>query len=337
PDSETRAACTSKSNQTKFLLAQVEPEHRDFNLGTKSTPTEINKAIRSGNSHTSDMQGSFSPDVSVLKQSKLSDTLNPLVVSHASEEEILELAHGIQKDDKCKTNKTQLISPLRNQESTAENDLQLLKDESACDKGGIITSKHADEEVLASPTEFPAVDASPSSSKNPLSRRKDKVNVLCDDGVSENNLKDEDDSHESVESCNSTGKFSAGKIKWSFENPHFGPLQRQDSSFMNWISNMIKGLSKSNLEDTPSLALTTKTHNCNRGSETSAGFQTIFKALYCPNPRVQDDRVFTLDSQLGEGSKELDNSSSPSTGDDNGKCKQIVLYSSPGCSMNMLS
>ncbi|XP_026449822.1 uncharacterized protein LOC113349988 isoform X1 [Papaver somniferum] len=351
PGTDIRGSSTSKSDQTKFYLARVEPADRNLNLGAKSTPTEINKAIRSGDSHASDMQGSFSPDVATLKQSKVSDTQNPLVISHASEEERLELAQGIQKDEKCKTNKIQLISPLQNQESTAENDLQLLKDESACDKGGIIASKHAAEEgkdspcqngiVLASSTEFPAVDVSPSSSKNPLSQRKDKENVLCDDGISENILKDEDDSHESVESCNSTGMFSAGKRKWNFEkqmiveskkvkqthheSPHFGPLQRQDSSFMNWISNMIKGLSKSNSEDTPSLALTMKTHHCNRKSETSAGFQTIFKALYCPSSRVQDDRILTLDSQLGEGSRELDNSSSPSTGEDNGKCKQIIL------------
>ncbi|KAI3984712.1 hypothetical protein MKX01_039329 [Papaver californicum] len=351
PGTDIRGSSTSKSDQTKFYSERVEPEHRNFNLRTKSTPTEINKAIRSGNSHTSDMQGSFSPDVFIEKQFKVSDAQSPLIISHASEEERLELAQSIQKDDKCKTNEIQLISPLQNQESTAENDLQLLKDESACDKGGIIASKHADEEgkdspcqngvVLASSTEFPAVNVSPSSSKNPISWRKDKENVLCDDGINENILKDEDDSHGSVESCNSTGMFSAGKRKWSFEkqmiveskkmkqthheSPHFGPLQRQDSSFMSWISNMIKGLSKSNLEDTPSLALTMKTHNCNRSSETSAGFQTIFKALYCPSSRVQDDRILTLDCRLGEGSKELDNSRSPSTGDDNGNCKQIVL------------
>ncbi|OVA05317.1 zinc finger protein [Macleaya cordata] len=355
PDNERSADSSSiKMDKPKFDLARIEPECRDLKLGTCSDPIEVNKDVCNGNSQTAGKQVALSSEVSTAKQCKLSDAQNPLITSHGSEKE--ELAPGIEKDDKNKKNKMGFNPPLGNQEFTAENDLQLLKGESACAEGGIIASQPADEGkqcsyqngVILPFTEVPAVDASPRSSKVILSRRKDKEKVPFDEELNEKILKDEDDSHESVESCNSTGLFSAGKRKWNFgqqlivdskkmkqkhhESPHFGSLHKQDSSFMNWISNMIKGLSNSGPDDSPSLALTMRTHHGNQSNETNTGFQTIFKALYCPSSRVQEDKILTLDNQPGEGSKELelanivyDNNSSPSTGDENGKCKQIVL------------
>ncbi|KAL5712282.1 hypothetical protein ACHQM5_014471 [Ranunculus cassubicifolius] len=176
------------------------------------------------------------------------------------------------------------------------------------------------------------VEESPNTSRMPLHQRKGKEKVLSNCNANAALLKDDDDdSHESVESCNnSTGLVVARKRPWSFdqslvtdskrmkqvhEGPHCISVQRHGSSFMNWISNMVKGSSKSDLKETTSLDLIMRPSDHELGSDdmlqernrqsinANTGFGTVFKALYHSN--VQDTRVYSIDNQE-QGSKELE-------------------------------
>ncbi|GFY84982.1 zinc knuckle (CCHC-type) family protein [Actinidia rufa] len=231
-------------------------------------------------------------------------------------------------------------------ELSAENELQLL----------IVKDKSA------------ALEAPPNNSKTGLNRRKHKEKAFSDEVVNERTLKDEDDedgSHESVESCNSAGPavlFSTGKKRWGFEQLTVeskrvkkqireGPSTRfirQDSSFVNWISNMVKGLNKTNQDEVPSLALTlsrpdheaesgdqkiiTYSRNNDPGSM-NMGFQTIFQSLYSLNPNEQERKMSIGNSPIRVSKKVvLDNKLSGAYitpmscyGDFDEFCKQTVL------------
>ncbi|KAL3506048.1 hypothetical protein ACH5RR_031430 [Cinchona calisaya] len=156
---------------------------------------------------------------------------------------------------------------------------------------------------------------------------KGKGKALSDGNVSDGFSNDVDDSQESVESCNSAGLLR--KRQWNFEQPLIGVCKRikkqidgcpesasiigQDSSFLNWISNMVNGFSKSDQEEGPSLDLTLahsshehtsiiqETVMCSkhRGSESrNMGFQTIFKSLYCPSTKLLEAGVSRADCPL---------------------------------------
>ncbi|KAL8048088.1 hypothetical protein ABFX02_07G041200 [Erythranthe guttata] len=141
-----------------------------------------------------------------------------------------------------------------------------------------------------------------------LSRENGKENALSDD---------KDDSHVSMESCNSATLFSKGvkkrfleqghqlveskRMKSQIEGNNYGSTSvvKPDSSFMNWISNMVKGLSDSNnRKDSSALALVSRPENDCKSP--NVGFQSVFRSMY------------TSDKKANEGEK--DNS-----------CKQIVL------------
>ncbi|KAL7105399.1 hypothetical protein ACP275_07G042100 [Erythranthe tilingii] len=128
---------------------------------------------------------------------------------------------------------------------------------------------------------------------------------------------DKDDSHVSMESCNSATLFSKGvkkrfleqghqlveskRMKSQIEGINYGSTSvvKPDSSFMNWISNMVKGLSDSNnKKDSSALALVSRPENDCKSP--NVGFQSVFRSMY------------TSDKKAYEGEK--DNS-----------CKQIVL------------
>ncbi|GFZ14208.1 zinc knuckle (CCHC-type) family protein [Actinidia rufa] len=191
--------------------------------------------------------------------------------------------------------------------SSAENELQLL----------IVKGK-------STPPEAP-----PNNSRTGLNRRKRKEKAFSDGNVNERTSKDEDGSHESVESCNSAVPvlFSTGKKRWSFEQLTVeskrmkkqireGPSTcfiRQDSSFVNWISNMVKGLNKTNQDEVPSLALTLshpdhedksadqKIITCRRNNDIGCmnmGFQTIFQSLYSSNPNKQERKMLIGNSPI---------------------------------------
>lgn len=192
-----------------------------------------------------------------------------------------------------------IISPrLERLESTAENEIKTV-------------SLHNE---LTLPFQKPA---SPSSRGIRLDKRKDKVKALSDGDIKGKTVKDEDDSHESVESCSSTMLISKGKKRCSFEqqlvsgskkvkkqiqeNPFSTSFHGKQSSFMNWISNMMKGSSRSrNWEETPpslSVTLHANSSHANENADQklitskrnedyrckSTGFETIFQSLYLPN------------------------------------------------------
>ncbi|KAM7488310.1 hypothetical protein LguiB_025794 [Lonicera macranthoides] len=150
--------------------------------------------------------------------------------------------------------------------------------------------------------------------------------------VNERLSKDDDDSHESIESCSSAALFSKKKQLWSFEpgmivgskkmksqiqdSPPASTFVRHDSSFMNWISNMIRGLPKSNQDEGPgptfALDLGRPSQRldsddkrivaCNKTQDPGSrnrGFQTIFQSIYCPNTKVQETRELSQDYPSG--------------------------------------
>lgn len=236
---------------------------------------------------------------------------------------------------------------LEKMESTAENDIQYLKTEYTCGAATKILpselapqvedNSHQDEEKFPR-NKASLVKHSPTSSKVQLSLRKGKEKALSRGDLNGRMSKDDDDSHESVESCNSARFFSTGNKRWSLEEDLLvnkrlkkqieganvsTSIVRQDSSFMNWISNMMKGFSKSIQDEAPTLALSVpQPYNrlenpdknlvtCNENPEPGLknnGFQSIFQSLYFPKAKQegQDTRLSKANHQVGEGSKELE-------------------------------
>ncbi|CAL1396473.1 unnamed protein product [Linum trigynum] len=194
-----------------------------------------------------------------------------------------------------------------------------------------------DDEDESSPREVKqAVKQSPTNSRNKSYRRKGKAKALSDGDVSGKQLDDGSESDESIESCTSARHFSKGKRRANFDLPLMlgskrgkrpvqdtagssSSLLRQDSSFMNWISNMVNnGFLKTTQqgETAPSLTLTVGNSDnigngnsggpnllqCNNRSRDSssrdAGFQSIFQSLYCPKHKAQDNVSVDLDHQV---------------------------------------
>ncbi|KAH0993901.1 hypothetical protein GBA52_005384 [Prunus armeniaca] len=186
------------------------------------------------------------------------------------------------------------------------------------------------------------VKETPTNSKIQKYRRKGKEKALSDGDLNGRMSEDEDDSHESVESCNSAALFSLGKKRWNFEDefivgskrfrkqiqetPTCISYIRQDSSFMNWMSSMVKGFSKSMQDEAPSLALTLahpdhghahsdkKLITCNKNQNAglkNIGFHSIFQSLYCPKAEQQEARMLNDNHQIGEISAELESNTTP--------------------------
>ncbi|KAI3469695.1 hypothetical protein Pfo_026358 [Paulownia fortunei] len=219
-----------------------------------------------------------------------------------------------------KKNKTRMPIPLPGTammklESTDENDLGHLAAKEAHSSG---------EMRLPSENSLP-VDKSPTNSRACLYQENGKERALSED----------DDSHESVESCNSVGLFSKGIKRQSYDQVQLvgskrrkkqiqgshgsTSIVRPDSSFMNWISNMVKGLSESNKKESSSLTLTLARSNnvcgnnqqenfmCNKSHDNESpnvGFQSIFQSLYCRNTKLSDSGL-QKDNYSMEESKEL--------------------------------
>ncbi|CAE6222427.1 unnamed protein product [Arabidopsis arenosa] len=170
---------------------------------------------------------------------------------------------------------------------------------------------------------LPEDEAGPSGSYRRHAKAKGKEKALSDgnfDGDDE-----DDESFGSVESCNSAGLLSRGKKRPGFEQQLiFGSKRlktlnqeclgstsklKQDSSFMNWISNMTKGIWKGNEEDDSPFAALTTTSDVNGHGQVNSivdqqhlnpcsvkensgfrntGFQSFFQSIYCPRKRSQD-------------------------------------------------
>lgn len=222
--------------------------------------------------------------------------------------------------------------PFEKPESTAEKDLQAFNQEAACgatskvpvSKSDEIENKYQDDEVMLQSAKNLPVLHSSSSSRIHMFRNKGKEKALSDGDINVNSSpEEEEDSHESVESCNSAGHFSTGKRKLNFEQQLMvgskrvkkqihdtsvpKSLVKQDSSFMNWISNMMKGFSHPIQEATNALAYPNHSHgwpdqkfvtvNRNRDLEPkNTGFQSIFQSIYSPSLKhlAEDSKNFDL-------------------------------------------
>lgn len=205
-------------------------------------------------------------------------------------------------------------------ESSAENDLQNIYDKDPGCGGSkiIVTVTDSSHEVRGSNQQEEkdnckdrADSASPSSCGMHWLQRKGKEKALSDGDVRRRMLNNDDNSYGSVESCNSAFRTTS-KRRWSFEQhlivgnkrakkqddnaPGLVSNLGQDSSFMNWISNMMKGFSESLQDEAPSLDLTLAKCDVEHGGLneepiekkinapgfSGVGFQSIFRSLYNP-------------------------------------------------------
>lgn len=209
-------------------------------------------------------------------------------------------------------------SPLEKLESIAENDLRTSNCEGACaPTSGILVNENKnqcqDNEMMLPCDKILPVLHSPCHSRIHITINKGKEKSLSDGDTKVRLSEEENDSHSSVESCNSAGFFSTGKKRRNFQQQLIIGSKRvkkqiqetsgsksyvkQDSSFMNWISNMVKGLSQSIQDDSNTLAhtLANPDHNLNPGDKLitcnknqdpepkNTGFKSIFQSIYSPS------------------------------------------------------
>ncbi|KAL0388478.1 UNVERIFIED_CONTAM: hypothetical protein Sradi_2729600 [Sesamum radiatum] len=116
-------------------------------------------------------------------------------------------------------------------------------------------------------------------------------------------------------------------------------IVRPDSSFTNWISNMVKGLSDSSKAGSLPLALSNdvfgsyhqdkKKHD---SENPSMGFQTMFQSLYCRNTKMSDSVVKKDHSSTEESKalkvadmKSIENLPRSCGENNDNSCKQIIL------------
>ncbi|GAB4843242.1 hypothetical protein Ancab_013210 [Ancistrocladus abbreviatus] len=233
-------------------------------------------------------------------------------------------------------NKTPLLAsnsvlPVENVESTAENDFWPL-----CK---VVSDSAVDFQKGFQKEEKLHLDICAASKASPLiayeCKRKGKEKVVSDGDAEGRTSKDVDDSHESAESCNSVAFLNARKKRifrseqqlvgikrvkqQTQEHPGSTSFNKIDSSFMNWISNMIKGSPKPAQDNEPSFALVlAKPENgnenqrltkCSRNQDhrwNNMGFHPFFESLYRPNQKVQDRKMLQVDNQTGEGHEQLE-------------------------------
>lgn len=266
----------------------------------------------------------------------------------------------MEKERENKVETGPYICPLEKLESTAENDIRTPHGENVYDAATKIVGSASAQEVQNSSQQGDVlsrdnnrgIKQSPTNSRTQRYQMKGKAKFPTnsrtqgyqmtgrDKALSYGDLDErvhmEDDSHESVESCNSAGLFSSGKKRWNLDpqlcagsksvktkihkSPGPSSFVKQDSSFMNWISNMMKGSGKSKEDKAPSLALTLANHNhghenpdknlvsCNRNQDKgckTTGFHSIFQSLYCPKTKTQEI-VSSHANNQAEESKELE-------------------------------
>ncbi|XP_022631554.1 uncharacterized protein LOC106777661 isoform X5 [Vigna radiata var. radiata] len=229
--------------------------------------------------------------------------------------------------------------PLEKMEFSAENDLQTDNFEAACaGTSGVnvheIENKLQDNEMMLPCDKILPAMHSPCHSRIYNAINKGKEKSLSDGDANVVLSREDNDSHSSVESCNSAGFFQTGKKRRNFqqqliiggkrvkrqmeETSGSKSYVKQDSSFMSWISNMVKGLSQSIQNDSNTLALSLanpKHHNlqpdeklmaCNMNQDSeqkNTGFKSIFQSIYCPSLKNVETRIH---HQEGKSSEDLE-------------------------------
>uniref|UniRef100_A0A5B7ARA4 Plus3 domain-containing protein n=1 Tax=Davidia involucrata TaxID=16924 RepID=A0A5B7ARA4_DAVIN len=354
-----------RTNERRPDEAQGEPSSGEFDKAMITDPGGGIGDVASG-SQMLGFEAALAADVHSLKQCEAFDSPVPNLTSPGRKSKELALVIDEGTKNKMKMHGSTSASPLEKLEFTAENELRLPISKDACGQ--------SEERVLRDKSV--QSEASPTNSRIRLCRRKGKEKALSYEDVNERMSKEDDDSHESVESCNGAGLFSTGKRQWSFEqqlivgsktvkkqiqeSPASTSVVRQNSSFMNWISNMVKGLTKPNQDEAPSLDLSLSHPNyghenhdqgiitCNKSHDPGSrnlGFQTVFQSLYCSNTKEQETSMCIGKNPIG-GSKELalaDETCAASITPvafhgKNDKCKQFLLSGDGGGpSMQILS
>ncbi|XP_047181208.1 uncharacterized protein LOC124847670 isoform X6 [Vigna umbellata] len=229
--------------------------------------------------------------------------------------------------------------PLEKMEFSAENDLRTDNFEAACaGTSGVnvheVENKLQHNEMMLPCDKILPAMHSPCHSRIYKAINKGKEKSLSDGDANVALSREDNDSHSSVESCNSAGFFPTGKKRRNFQQQLIIGSKRvkrqmeetsgsksyvkQDSSFMNWISNMVKGLSQSIQNDSNTLALSLanpKHHNlqpneklmaCNMNQDSeqkTTGFKSIFQSIYCPSLKNVETRIH---HQEGKSSEDLE-------------------------------
>ncbi|KAE9606476.1 hypothetical protein Lal_00013960 [Lupinus albus] len=205
-------------------------------------------------------------------------------------------------------------NPLEKLESTADNDLQTSNIEAVCAAtSGIIVkeirNKSQNNEMMLPCDKILPLSHYPCHSRIHMITNEGKEKSLSDGDAKVRLSKEENDSNSSVESCNSTGSFSTGKKRRNFsqkliigskrvkkqveENFDSKSYVKRDSSFMNWISNVVKGLPQS-MQDVPNTSAHTLSNpdpddrliTCKTNQDLepkSTGFKSLFQSIYCPS------------------------------------------------------
>ncbi|KAL8171390.1 hypothetical protein V2J09_023194 [Rumex salicifolius] len=209
-------------------------------------------------------------------------------------------------------------------ECVAENDLK--PSDRFPQDSAINVHKSSDDETL----QF-RLDACEISKAAPItalaSSTKGKERILSDDNLKKEASQDnEDDSYESVESSNSARKFPSKKKRMmSFneqlivkskrlkmqvqETPVSSSLTRNNSSFANWISAMVKGSLALPSTGNENKALDSSSREQDKTSD-SMGFQSLFQSIYQPSTRkVQDQRLLCNTNYQSEGSNPVKSNS----------------------------
>ncbi|KAK4482819.1 hypothetical protein RD792_009989 [Penstemon davidsonii] len=233
-----------------------------------------------------------------------------------------------------KKNKTRIplpAIPLKKLEFSAENDM---------------TGKEAHSLGETNENSLP-VERSPTSSRVRLYQEKGKQKALSDGDIYGQSSKD--NSHESVESCNSARLFSKGIKRQNCDRElviggkrmkrHGSPsIIGPDSSFMNWISNMVKGLSESNKRErssfAPALAFTNDAYGVKHpkkfmdnkirdSANQNTGFQTMFQSMYCRKTKVENGQE--KEDYFLEETKELEYLPTSCERKVDNSCKEIMV------------
>ncbi|KAK1567959.1 hypothetical protein Q3G72_018653 [Acer saccharum] len=337
-----------ENNFSSFPADELGPDFAQYEISSRN-PTGGGIEVGSGK-ETSRMETFLASEAHRTKECESSKSLMQNLTSPRRRHE----KSALFREKESKNKKTITNSPLDKLESTSENDLQTFIGKNvrgATSKIVASESSHEDknsswqDEQMLPKDKMTSGNHSPSNSRILRYRRKGKEKALSDGDVNGRMSKEDDESHESVESCNSTRLFSTGKKRSSFEqqlivgskkvktqineSPGSTSFNKHDSSFMNWISNMMKGFAKSNEDEAPpSLALTLARPNHGHESHDqniityhknqdygckNVGFQSIFQSLYCPKMKEVQDKTMDggYQQELELGNRPCDISATP--------------------------
>ncbi|KAK7278459.1 hypothetical protein RJT34_23488 [Clitoria ternatea] len=222
------------------------------------------------------------------------------------------------------------FSPPQKVESAAENDLQPVNCEATfAATSTVFVSKSNENENKSQVNEMML----PCNKSLPVMHYNSRIHMTRNEGkkktisVGDSNVSlsnEENDYHFSVQSCQNAGFFLPGKKRCSFqkqgkigskkvkkqiqETSYCESYVKPDSSFMNLISNMMKGCSQSTQDEDKSFTLTLENPDqtlltCNKTQVPElkdAGFRSNFQAISYPRFKNVGTR---LSHHVGEASK----------------------------------